>query len=38
VFGFVLIAFSPFCRQVLALIVPSRLEFISSGDWAMISD
>ena len=26
------------CRQVLALIVPSRLEFISSGDWAMISD
>jgi len=25
-------------RQILALMVPSRLEFISSGDWAMISD
>jgi hypothetical protein len=30
---------SPFLyRQVLTLMVPSRLEFISSGDWAMISD
>jgi hypothetical protein len=26
------------CRQVLALMVPSRLEFISGGDWVMISD
>ena len=25
-------------RQVMALMVPSRLEFISSEDWAMISD
>ena len=24
--------------QVLALVVPSRLEFISGEDWAMISD
>ena len=26
------------CRQVLTLMVPSRLGFISSGDWAMTSD
>jgi hypothetical protein len=30
---------SPFLyRQVLTLMVPSRLELISSGDWAMMSD
>ena len=33
-YGVVLTAFSPLlCRQVLAPIVPSRLGFISSGDW-----
>jgi len=37
VFGFVLIASSLY-GQVLALMVPSRFEIISSGDWAMISD
>ena len=33
-----LLSLSSLYRQVLALMVPSRLEFISSGDWAMISD